>query len=362
MGYGRNGERSNPLPEKTTRRREVFPTGEIPHLWAHAKQDAARNAGGTLYFKGATIYSYRDSWPLARIYSKPYRGNTALRHPETLVLSNSRVHGPTTSGHQGQVNRAVSHLQRVAVPLPTSRYHGKFERAEHEANLAYLADVAAGALKKAQRCMKSQRVGWQRQTAGSAITAAGRYMDFFGIRRKRPTFPELEWNAAAARAERIENPDPESADARQRAAGRRKELHAQRERDALASLTDHINAARTAWRLGEPLRMPAHPLAKGRYGYEYRVDPGPVMLRVEKDEIVTSMGARIPVKFARSLWTVIEGARTSGEVYDGAKYSRALKAGGYPVDRINADGTLVVGCHTIPHSELRMMARALGLV
>jgi len=70
------------------RERHVFPTSEIPHKWAHATQSDARNNGGNLYFRGDTIYSYRDSWPLARIYRHKKRG--------VLVLSNSdRATGAT---------------------------------------------------------------------------------------------------------------------------------------------------------------------------------------------------------------------------------------------------------------------------
>ena len=40
------------------RKKHVFDTGEIPHLWAHRTQDEARNRQGNLYFTGDTIYSY----------------------------------------------------------------------------------------------------------------------------------------------------------------------------------------------------------------------------------------------------------------------------------------------------------------
>ena len=70
------------------RERHIFPTSEIPHKWAHATQSDARNQRGNLYFRGDTIYSYRDSWPLARIYRHKKRG--------VLVLSNSdRATGAT---------------------------------------------------------------------------------------------------------------------------------------------------------------------------------------------------------------------------------------------------------------------------
>ena len=48
------------------RKKHVFDTGEIPHLWAHRTQDEARNRQGNLYFTGNTIYSYGSHFPIAR--------------------------------------------------------------------------------------------------------------------------------------------------------------------------------------------------------------------------------------------------------------------------------------------------------
>jgi hypothetical protein len=48
------------------RKKHVFDTGEIPHLWAHQTQDEARNRQGNLYFTGDTIYSYGSHFPIAR--------------------------------------------------------------------------------------------------------------------------------------------------------------------------------------------------------------------------------------------------------------------------------------------------------
>ena len=50
----------------TKRKKHVFDTGEIPHLWAHRTQEDARNRQGNLYFTGDTIYSYGSHFPIAR--------------------------------------------------------------------------------------------------------------------------------------------------------------------------------------------------------------------------------------------------------------------------------------------------------
>lgn len=86
---------------------------------------------------------------------------------------------------------------------------------------------------------------------------------------------------------------------------------------------------------------------------------GPVMLRVNGDEIETSMGARIPLAQAPRLWRAIEAVRASGVPYQHNGHS--IHAGEFRIDRIEVDGTLQAGCHTIEHFELRAMARALHL-
>lgn len=50
--------------------KRVFPTDEIAHIWAHQRQDEARNSGGNFYFNGPTIYSYGGHFPIASLSGK----------------------------------------------------------------------------------------------------------------------------------------------------------------------------------------------------------------------------------------------------------------------------------------------------
>lgn len=343
----------DPSPKLNRRVRRVFPTAEIPHKWAHATQDEARNPQGNLFFRGATIYSYYESWPLAHIYTR--------RDGSKLVLTNCDRYSVTTSNHQYAVNRAVSHLDRIAVPnvilnmesVPGTRAEVRSEvMRAHEGNLAYLQRVAADALKTAQRAMSTRVVEWRRKEAFDALTNAGRYLGFFGIRRKAPQIPTAEWLAAEQRAQRIENPDPASADKRERASARRRELKAQREAQA-------IDCARTNWRLFNAFgSIPLSTIHRWRSASR----SGPVMLRVNGDQIETSLGARVPLAVAPAIWELIYKTRSAKTpfVADGTAFRR-MRIGAYPLDRIDADGTLHAGCHVIPYSELEALARSLGL-
>ena len=383
--------------------RHVFPTGEIAHKWAHQTQDSARNPQGNLYFRGDTLYSYRDSYPIARLFKKkgarPSIGENgpggllnstvrAAHEGKTLALHVENTYSSTTAGHCSDARRATSHLPSIVVPYPAMEastaqgLYGACDAAtKHKENVAYLVNLAGEHLSKAQRAQMLRNVAWRRAAAEERLADAQAYSAFFGIRRKVPAFPELAWNAAAARAERIENPDPvrdakrfklrEQRAAQSEAVTEYREEMARRMTEAshgylgyrvtigkrwpamLARKTGekgenplHVMADRTMWRLNEL-----------HQSYGFHRDP--VMLRVNGDQIETSQGARIPLAAAPLIWRIVEHARTSGgRVYAGRD---GYMAGDYRIDRVTNEGELVAGCHRIPHSELRSMARALNL-
>jgi hypothetical protein len=112
-------------------------------------------------------------------------------------------------------------------------------------------------------------------------------------------------------------------------------------------------AARSGWRLSHPW---------GNAGFT-TYDHGPVMLRLTQADgeiqIETSHGARIPASHAPRIWRLAQACIASGRPYE--RNGHTEHAGEYAIDRVDANGTLHAGCHVIPHSELRSMARQLGL-
>jgi hypothetical protein len=81
------------------RKKYVFDTGEIPHLWAHRTQDETRNRQGNLYFTADTIYRYGSHFPIAR-----HLVNGA---GEWAVLFTTATYGVTTSSHCSAVRSAI---------------------------------------------------------------------------------------------------------------------------------------------------------------------------------------------------------------------------------------------------------------
>jgi hypothetical protein len=325
----------------------VYPNREIPHLWAHQTQEHAR--GSNVKFQGPAIYSYATI--VARLYEHKARGK--------LVLVSERTYSQTTSKHLGYIRRAVSHLDTITVPHVTGSRYNNFplRRAEHRANFQFLTEQSAAALARASRAMTVSRAGWACEAARRLALNAQRYSDFFGLRFRVKEIPEEVTDAAIERARRIEHPDPASKDKRERASAQRKATAAARAERIAAQKRERdfyrIGAARSSWRLGDA------------WGTDYEaLRSSACMLRVDGEEIETSWSARVPVAAAPMVWEKVRQSIRAGGWENGTgsmtRFRRFL-IGDYPLDRIDADGTLHAGCHTIPYGELAAVARTLGL-
>src|ERR1700693_3173516 len=113
------------------RKKHVFDTGEIPHLWAHRTQEEARNRQGNLYFTGDTIYSYSSHFPIAC--------HVVSDGGERAVLFTTASYSVTTSSHCSAVRSAIpSGIPVFHVPnVCHGRYSGSELTADdHAGNLA----------------------------------------------------------------------------------------------------------------------------------------------------------------------------------------------------------------------------------
>lgn len=85
--------------------------------------------------------------------------------------------------------------------------------------------------------------------------------------------------------------------------------------------------------------------------------PTPLRVNEATGCIDTSHSAHIPTSDARRLWPVILEVKAGGI---DMPFERPL--GLYELRLIRADGSIVVGCHDIPWSELEGIAKQLGLL
>ena len=331
--------------------KRVVRSDQALHLWAHQSQDSARNNTGSVLFEGDTCYSYGRHFPMATIY--------AATGGHRLVLMTTERYGVTTAKHLSMMRRAASHLPSVDVPhvkagAPTGRVW-------HNGNLIDIERRIQEHLSEAKRAMQARNVEWRRGDAERLDADHATYRAFFKIRGKAPAFPRAEFDAALARAQAIENPDPVRDAKRFKARVAREKARETR----LAALREKFaadNAEKAAaWRAGENVHFNAgfYQLPRAnRRALEYGRGM-PVMLRVNGAEIETSQGARIPLDHAPRIWKLIQSVRAAGREY--VRNGHTEHAGKFAIDRVTVDGTLTAGCHTIQYAELARLAGEIGL-
>ena len=350
------------------RKRHVFPTDEVPHLWAHQTQDEARNPGGNLFFKGDTIYSYGEHFPIARLVTSKVTGARG-------VLVNEARYSVTTSKHQSMVRRAVPNsFEEFSVPdvfagIPKKAWD---RREGHKGNLAYYKQEAEQRNAQALRAVHSDSIEWKAKDAQTYVTEATRYAQFFGLKTPKINQPvqEIENRLAYIREREAIRETPEYIEKREQALQRKHAGLLEQYRKSIeefrASLTEKI----AQWRAGESVNFyaqyPAFYYQQSRavrrfLNSQIALDtrPVPTMLRVSKDgqDVETSLGARVPVSHAVRGLRFVRSVVQSGNEY--VRNGHTLHLGHYAIDRIEVNGTLHAGCHVISFEEIERLAPSL---
>jgi len=295
----------------------VFRSAMVAHVWAQQGQQSGRNANGSFYFTGTTIYSYRDSYPLARfVWAK---GAPVLG----VLMRAGQMCSNTTAQHMAHVSRATSRPRfYVANVMANSAEEHKANLQDYQSRIDALADKAIRA--------RTHGDAYKRD-AVMLVEEADAYARHVGSKR-RVVSPEFTPEAIAAMRE-----------ARAAAAERAKRQEAARVRKERAALVKRA----AEW-------VGAQEWAKVR---DWK--PGDVLLRVHGDEVQTSEGAAVPVDHARRIWPVITRCKSTGQAYH--RNGHTEHVGHFTVDAIDADGNMVAGCHRIGFAEINRIAPLIGL-
>lgn len=307
------------------RQKQVFSTGEIPHLWAHRVQESARNAQGNLFFEDSVIFSYGHHFPIAR-HVETKRGRKA-------ILFTRASYSVTTSGHMNAVRSAIP--QNVPV-FDVAHVGLSLGTIQHAANLQAYVAALEQAISKAQKARMLFHKQWQTKGARELRTELLAYVQFFGLKRPAnvPDVPRLTPAMARkmkAREDFLKSGEHQATLVYDRA--RREMLEDFRSRA--------INAERVeAWKRGENVYFTTRNL--------------PTMLRVNGDEIETSLGARVPLDHAKRVLAIVRRMVSERKTFQ--TNGHTIPIGVYKVDRIDADGTLHAGCHHIPFAEIERIA------
>lgn len=322
----------NTPPESSKRGKQVYASGEIPHLWFHKTQASARNAKQSLYFENETIFSYGGHFPIAM--------HVTNESGKCAVLFTTRTHSITTSGHCSAVLSAIPDSTLI-FHVPVVRVSDKWGRIddEHITNLADYVTRINEDITSSARARSAWKKECRHVDAVKLVTEAKAYAKFFGM--PAPTLPNVP---ALDSKEMQAIRDRESKNSAKRAEQTRLEkIQRQKEEAERAE----------KWRNGEYV------------GSLYNT---PVMLRLtntveqELDEpigmiVQTSRGASVPVAHALRGLRFVRAVVAKGIPY--VRNGHTLRLGHYPIDRIDADGTLHAGCHVIPYSEIERIAPAL---
>jgi len=245
-------------------------------------------------------------------------GTAIARHIEhkgkAAVVINDTSYSVTTSKHQGQLRQAVSgmtvfHIGGINMGSSLSDIGGKelFDYAVKRA--AYFAAKIEKARNKDQ--YRAEQSKW--------LESAAKVNEFFGLRRKvdEKTIERLKLATQRAEAARAK-------------AEAKRELAARLEQEA----------GYAAWLRGET----------GEY-FNPRLFP--TAFRVEGEELVSTLGARVPLHDAREAYRF---ARTHKNWH---RNGETCPVGPYQLDAINEHG-IVAGCHRITWAEVERLAPVLA--
>lgn len=399
-------EHATTLPSGKKRVKTVFTSDEVPHLWMHKAQQKARSSNGNLFFEGDTIYSYGHHFPIARHVSRA-RGKVA-------ILFNTDRHSVTTSGHQSQVRMAIpSSVAVFDVPNLGGSYRGEMNltASDHSANLkAYQQGVSKGIL-KAARARSGQEYDLRRATEMRNEAIA--YAKFFGVKcPKLETVPENNSEQLSVirkrESQRIAKIDKKTREQNKRQEKARAKEYRERIKEWMKSHPEYAarwdgttenaevlakelkDAERAAlelsrlrgWMAERPelaetwdgtllqgsalkeeflkavaIKRNAENIAawlRGEQVSTYGLHDVPTMLRINGDNVETSMGVRFPVSHAVKGLRLIQSVMARGEEWKTNGHTCHL--GHYQIERITADGTVFAGCHVVTWEAIERIA------
>ena len=314
---------SEVLEAAKTRKRgkQVFSTGEIPHLWAHKVQSSARNAQGNLFFNDSSIWSYGSHWEIAR-HVTTKRGNA--------ILWNSDSRSVTTSAHTQEVLSAippgvpkfrVTRLQQFDL-----KYYPKDQHAKQLEG--YAKDIEQHLL-KAVRARSSYNKEYYQGKAQGLTEERNAYVLFFGLRNKPlADVPALD----SAQMEGIKAKE-----------ALRKKIETAKAKAEKAARLVRMAEAIEDWKNGTR-----------NLGGSYSWHEVPTMLRVKDGNVETSRGATVPIAHAKRALTLVRAVLSRGETWHTNGHTCHL--GHYKLNSIDADGTLRAGCHVITRAEWERIA------
>lgn len=301
----------------------VFNNSMVAHIWAQQTQEQGRSNNGQFYFKGPTIYSYRDSWPLAHF------------HESGLILINTQRVSNTTSRHESYVRGALAYDDSRIVYIDSVRimerllekYTGS-DIIANEITELFKIKVDSALVSASKRKKESTRANDINEALNALHTCEKL------CKALKQSFPlhDLQEKLKGDSAGIIAAHKKE-----------REELERVRKEAAKTGHDEELQKFRN----GEPYN--SNKLLK------YTQDK---YMRIKGESIETSGGAEFPIAHALKAFKLICAIKERGESY---RPDKTIHLGHFKIDMINKNGDVKAGCHYVKWSEIESCAIALGI-
>ena len=159
--------------------KKVISSDQVAHFWANQTQSEARNARGSMYFRGDTIYSYGSHFPIAR---------HVQCNGKSAVLFTTESYSNTTAGHKSAVASAINHLTSFNVPEVVGDDAVKVNLESYEERITETLLQAKRARSKAK---------WHLERAEELINEGNQFAEFFGLKSRFA--PPADWQTQVAK-------------------------------------------------------------------------------------------------------------------------------------------------------------------
>lgn len=289
---------------------------QVAHAWAAQRKESGK--GSSFYFYGPTIYSYGRHFPIAT-----FTDHTA-KDGRRIVLFTVRGYSNTTAKHISLARGALYGLGVRVIECRDVDGH-----ASH--NLQDMQERYNTLLLKASRA-RTNGESYLREAVDIADMARD-YCAAYSL--QYPEFPEPDAATLATMQERARK----EADARKAQAKERERLRALDYAEKIAEFRAGADTSTLAlWQTtGEA-----------------------TALRLSRDgkHVETSRGAAITIRTARRLFAEIARSVGTSDEYRAAIVTAARDVDGFTLREVRADGSIVVGCHTLEWPEISAFAAA----
>lgn len=306
----------------------VFSNKQPIHTWAQQNQPHGRSSG--MRFDKGLLFSYAT--PIANFVENKSGQRACLITTVNYSITTSSKHMPRSYDISGA---PVFHVRFVGdesgrAPRVHMDYPGLASPDFHKANLKDYAARYDAALVNMLRSRTRQ--GMYHGEANRTIEEARKYAEFFGLKFSGKDSREISPELLAELKER----EARNAEKKREADKKRKAKEAKQFADDSAK-----------WLAGELYSMP-------------NAMAGDTLLRVRGENIETSRGATFPIGHAVKAFALIQTVMKAGEAWQ--RNGKTLHLGNFQVDRIEPNGTVKAGCHTVQYSAIEFVAKQLKLI